>query len=184
MVWPVIKIFSLVMKSAAKPIAKKIKTYSVAHLKFRTLCIGMARTWHKVEGKMMVWSGDTSRSTRELNEAKAVDLAAEILSEAFLLLVGIVLLIYETNKSKVKESKKETALEKRLSNMEDTIINLQNQIKKLEGYHPEILPSEFYIKAEVQKDQGILNKMYSAVFIAPQPTQSTQSTQSINDTNK
>lgn len=88
-----IKVASLLLKTLAKPLARKIKELSKSEqsdsqLRSMTLLIG--QSLHKAETRMRLsLLGDTTHRAKPLNEAKAMDQGAEVISEGFLFLVAV-----------------------------------------------------------------------------------------------
>ncbi|KAF2072498.1 hypothetical protein CYY_006185 [Polysphondylium violaceum] len=132
MVLPLLKVGSLVIKSLAKPFSKQIKFAAAKSPIFHANIISMARLWYKVDLKLSKFSGDTTRKPLELNVNAAIDLGAEMLSEAFLLAVALSLLVLENKRSSAKDQKKEEALAQKFTDLENIIENQNASIKELQ----------------------------------------------------
>jgi chaperonin cofactor prefoldin len=130
MALPLIKVAALIVKSASKPIAKKIKNQAARSPLLHRYIIAGARFWHRLEGKMQIFVGERSKTVKELNPQAAIDLGAELISEGFLLSVAIGLLLLENSRSSTKEETKKAELEKRLQAMENQI---ELQRREIEG---------------------------------------------------
>jgi hypothetical protein len=136
---PIIKVASLLLKSASKPISKMIKNQTTKSPVFQGFVVRTARLWHDVEGVFQGWAGEANKKPRkELNIAAAVDLGAELASEGFLLLVAVGLLVLESARNSAKEKAKADALNERLTNIEEnlnriTTIQLEQQ-ERLKQY--------------------------------------------------
>jgi len=132
MVLPLLKVGSLVVKSLAKPFSKQIKIGAAKSPYFHDKMVKMARLWYKVDLKLSKFSGDTTRKPLELNVNAAIDLGAEMLSEAFLLAVALSLLVLENKRSAAKDQKKEEALAQKFEALEEIIESQNHSIKELQ----------------------------------------------------
>eukprot|EP00026_Physarum_polycephalum_P018729 Phypoly_transcript_20424.p1 GENE.Phypoly_transcript_20424~~Phypoly_transcript_20424.p1 ORF type:complete len:156 (+),score=32.13 Phypoly_transcript_20424:193-660(+) len=133
MVLPLIKVASLVIKSASKPFAKQIKKTAANNPRFQTVVVGCARAWHNAEGKMSIFVGDRIKEPKQLNVAAAVDLGSELASEGFLLGIAVVLLFLENKRSSNKDKKKEEQLQNKFIQLEDTIQKQKDAIDTLQA---------------------------------------------------
>jgi len=139
MVLPLIKVASLVIKSASKPFAKQIKLQTAKNPKFHNFVVKCAQTWHNTEGRMSLFVGDkTKQAQRPLNVNAAIDLGAELASEGFLLTIAVALLILEYNRGANKDKQKEDALKQKFQGLEATLQGQQAEIDRLKQIvHPQ-----------------------------------------------
>ncbi|KAK9473759.1 optic atrophy 3 protein-domain-containing protein [Dipodascopsis tothii] len=96
-----LKITSLAIRTLAKPIANSLKARAKASGPFRNTCIGVAQTLNKIDHKLRLGIMGEPRpgSVRPLNDTKAIDMGANVLSETFLFAVAGGLIIYESVRS-------------------------------------------------------------------------------------
>jgi len=132
MVLPLLKVASLVIKSASKPFAKQIKIQTAKNPRFHNFVVTCAQGWHNaVEGRMSLFVGDRTKQPRPLNVNAAIDLGAELASEGFLLAIAVALLIVEYNRGANKDKQKEEALKSKFQKLESKIELQQTEIDRL-----------------------------------------------------
>jgi len=129
MVWPLLKIGALALKSLAKPIAKKIKEAAIKNEKFRDYCLRLGSGWRRAENRLAIFSGEAPQI--QIKDQKAVDLAADLLSEGFLLFVATGLLLWETKHANAKQEKKDAATLKRFLKLEEELEDNRKQLQAL-----------------------------------------------------
>ena len=103
---------------------------------------------------------------RPLSEAKAIDSGATFVSEGFLLLVGISLILFENGRSKRKETSRREDVAERISELEENeragrraLVELEKEILRLRakaGYGTEhrILPKEVWELEEKEEREN------------------------------
>ncbi|TPX34921.1 hypothetical protein SmJEL517_g02595 [Synchytrium microbalum] len=80
-----IKLGALLVRTIAKPFANAIKNQAKQHERFKEMCIGLAQWTHKVEMTLkMNFFGYKVETIRPLNDAKAVELGANFISESII----------------------------------------------------------------------------------------------------
>ncbi|KAJ8097304.1 optic atrophy 3 protein-domain-containing protein [Lipomyces tetrasporus] len=123
-----LKITSLLVRTLAKPIANTIKGRAKHHGPFRKVCITVAQTLHSTDVRLRLGLlGDASKAkVRPLNDAKAIDMGANFLSESFLFAIAAGAIMVES----VRSSRKSSA---RQENVEDNISELQEEVSKLKA---------------------------------------------------
>ncbi|BEI84967.1 hypothetical protein CcaverHIS002_0503680 [Cutaneotrichosporon cavernicola] len=120
-----IKIFSLAVKTLAKPIAATIKQQAVTHERFRRICINFAQAMHRTEARMrMGLLNEEARNIKPLNEAKAVQNGASMMAETFLFALGASLVLGETYRSSRKNVKRRDLVAERLEDLEEAVEKL------------------------------------------------------------
>ncbi|CAI8617409.1 unnamed protein product [Vicia faba] len=84
-VLPLVKLGTLVLKTACKPIANRLKKEAGYHPKFRNFIISIAQTNHRFTTRIQrrIYGQATDLAIRPLNEEKAVQAAADLLGEFF-----------------------------------------------------------------------------------------------------
>jgi len=133
MVLPLIKVVSLVIKSASKPMAKQIRLQAARSPKFHRVVVSCANAWHSAEGKLSIWVGDKFKEPKPLNVNAAIDLGSELASEGFLLTIAIVLLMLENRRSSNKDKQKEEKIKERFSELENEMAKQQEDIQALKN---------------------------------------------------
>ncbi|ORY24065.1 optic atrophy 3 protein-domain-containing protein [Naematelia encephala] len=117
-----VKIFSLAVKTLAKPIANTIKAQAAEHETFRNICIGLAQRMHRTEARMrMGLLNEEAKNIKPLNDTRAVQNGATTLAETFLFLVGAGLVLGESYRSSRKEGKRRDMVAERLDGLEEEI---------------------------------------------------------------
>ncbi|WVW80198.1 hypothetical protein I302_102175 [Kwoniella bestiolae CBS 10118] len=130
-----VKIFSLAVKTLAKPIANTIKAQAAQHDTFKNICIGLAQRMHRTEARMrMGLLNAESGQIKPLNDARAIQNGATTLAETFLFLVGAGLIVGESYRSSRKEEKRRDAVQDRLHELESEVKRLNDELDgKVEG---------------------------------------------------
>ncbi|KAG4385554.1 hypothetical protein GLYMA_12G119900v4 [Glycine max] len=84
-VLPVVKLATLALRTACKPIANRLKKEAGYHPKFRNFIISIAQANHRLTTRVQrrIYSHATDVAIRPLNEEKAVQAAADLLGELF-----------------------------------------------------------------------------------------------------
>lgn len=101
------KLAGLVIKTLAKPLSKRIK-HEFSRTQAGTYALGQIGQFsHQVTSRMTIWSaGYKVRTIAPLADDKAVQIGSEFVGESFILIVSSGVVIYEYNRSKVKEQEK------------------------------------------------------------------------------
>lgn len=142
-----VKVLSLTIKTASKPLANSFQAFVLGHPAFRQRAIDGAQ-------QVNYWNARLTRAVSEdasegkvfvgkLSDDKALKLASKFLSESFLYAVGGGLIFYEYTRSNNKElekkrQKEERRREKELKQMRmnvhqmEIIGNIERRLKKLE----------------------------------------------------
>eukprot|EP00475_Leptophrys_vorax_P024956 TRINITY_DN3467_c0_g1_i1.p1 TRINITY_DN3467_c0_g1~~TRINITY_DN3467_c0_g1_i1.p1 ORF type:complete len:167 (-),score=58.95 TRINITY_DN3467_c0_g1_i1:28-528(-) len=136
-----LKLVSLAVKTAAKPLAKRFKASAESSPFWRSVFVRYAQWHYKMEYQITVkMLGHHTRNVKPLEENKAVQLGSEVLSEAFVFGVAGAMVVFEYNRSQIsaaekkdKEEKalaeKETQLELRLQGIETSLLALKEEIQ-------------------------------------------------------
>ncbi|KAH1221152.1 Optic atrophy 3 [Glycine max] len=120
-VLPVVKLATLALRTACKPIANRLKKEAGYHPKFRNFIISIAQANHRLTTRVQrrIYSHATDVAIRPLNEEKAVQAAADLLGELFVFSVGFkskgllrvrvagAAIIFEVQRSSRSEARKE-----------------------------------------------------------------------------
>ncbi|XP_014492714.1 optic atrophy 3 protein homolog [Vigna radiata var. radiata] len=108
-VLPVVKLATLALKTACKPIASRLKKEAGYHPKFRSFIIAIAQANHRLTTRVQrrIYGRATDVAIRPLNEEKAVQAAADLLGELFVFSVAGAAVIFEVQRSSRSEARKE-----------------------------------------------------------------------------
>ncbi|ORX33243.1 optic atrophy 3 protein-domain-containing protein [Kockovaella imperatae] len=125
-----VKIFSLVVRTLAKPIANTIKAQASEHESFRRLCIGLAQRMHRTEARLrMGLLNESAQNIKPLNDTRAIQNGATTLAESFLFLVGAGLVVGESWRSSRKEGKRRDDVSDRLERLEADLGSIKGLIE-------------------------------------------------------
>ncbi|MFQ6652274.1 hypothetical protein Gotur_024217 [Gossypium turneri] len=143
MILPVVKLGTLALKTACKPIANRLKKEAGLHPRFRQLIINIAQVSpllffslsfnhildvlffllnqanHRFTTTMQrrIYGHATDVAIRPLNEEKAVQAAADLLGELFVFSVAGAAIIFEVQRSSRSEARKEEQRKQELEAM-------------------------------------------------------------------
>jgi hypothetical protein len=136
------KLASLLVKTLAKPLSKRIKhDFSRFEISKRFL-IGIGQTSHTITSRMQIWSaGYKVRSITPLESEAALKSGAEFVGESFIFLVSGGLVVWEYNRSnesarnkeaqKVAKQKAEyVALQAKLHTLDVRLKAVENVVKQ------------------------------------------------------
>jgi hypothetical protein len=133
---------SLFIKTLAKPMAKQVKHQFVKQPMTRSWLIWVGQTAHATTTRMTIWSsGYKVRSISKIEDEAALSRGADLLSESFIFSVSVAILMYEYNRSNVKEEKKRAA---KMQLIRDNATKLQ---AKLDSLDKRLVSLEEYAKA-------------------------------------
>ncbi|KAH3668111.1 hypothetical protein OGAPHI_001865 [Ogataea philodendri] len=129
-----LKLTTLFVRQIAKPIANTIKSEAKNHQGFKVTCVRVAQYFHFLDERLKTsLMGSKARQIRPLNEAKAIQNGAEILSETFIFSVAAGALLYESNRQRVKEKNRKEGMESDVRRMEEEIAELREVVKLIGG---------------------------------------------------
>lgn len=134
---PLAKLAGLLVKTLAKPLAKRIKHEAARTVSGQNIIISLGQLTHGVTSRMTVWSmGYKVKSVAPLEETKALAKGAEFLGESFIFLVAGGIVVYEYDKSaqstKVKEKKRHDEMMATDAALEAKLHSLDLRLKALE----------------------------------------------------
>lgn len=127
----------LLFKELCKPLSKELKEYCVRHPRVRVATVSIGRTWDSMTQRIEIaFRGHHVKSLKEVPEAHALTVGADLISQGFLISVAIGLLwleYYRSEKAKraeaaVKKAEKQarrSAKEQRLAELEERIAVLE-----------------------------------------------------------
>jgi len=135
---PVAKLGALLVKTLAKPVAGAIKARAKDHPQFRSTCIAMAQTYHRLEIQMrrrLYGQVDVDAYIAPLNEQIAVDTAADFLGEGVVFSVAVGVLAFEYGRQSLKEAAKEARQAEEIRVLQERQLDLAQRINRLEEHH-------------------------------------------------
>ncbi|KAL2937906.1 OPA3-like protein [Bienertia sinuspersici] len=111
MVLPLVKLGTLALKTACKPIANRLKKEASLHPRFRQHIINFAQANHRLTTQIQrrIYGHRTDVEIRPLNEEKAVQAAADLIGEVFVFAVAGAAVIFEVQRSAKSDARKEEA---------------------------------------------------------------------------
>jgi hypothetical protein len=119
---------SLAIKTLAKPMSKQVKHYFTKSTLTNNLLITIGQTTNNITTRMQIWSaGYKVQNIKKLDKEAAVKQGAELVGEFFIFSVAGALVVWEYDKSKKKEKKKD-------NNVQQNIIDVRNDLNnRLDG---------------------------------------------------
>ncbi|KAI8011003.1 OPA3-like protein [Camellia lanceoleosa] len=149
MILPVVKLGTLALKTACKPIANRLKKEAGLHPKFRQLIVNIAQANHQFTTKMQrrIYGHATDVAIRPLNEEKAAQAAADLLGELFVFTVAGAAVIFEVQRSSRSEARKEELRKEEMQAMKQRDEDLAREV--------EILKQKIAEVEQLAKGQGL-----------------------------
>lgn len=133
MILPVVKLGTLALRTACKPIANRLKKEAGKHPKFRKFIIDIAQANHRFSVNMQrrIYGHSTDVAIRPLNEEKAVQVAADLLGELFVFTVAGTAIIFEVQRSARSEARKEEQRKQEIQAMRQRDEDLARELEVL-----------------------------------------------------
>ncbi|XP_052179206.1 uncharacterized protein LOC127792647 [Diospyros lotus] len=133
MILPVVKLGTLALKTACKPIANRLKKEAGLHPKFRRFIVNVAQANHRFTTNMQrrIYGHATDVAIHPLNEEKAVQAVADLLGELFVFTVAGVAVIFEVQRSSRSEARKEELRRQELQAMKQRDEDLAREVELL-----------------------------------------------------
>lgn len=150
---PIAKLGSLFIKTLAKPMAKRVKhTFKQSQLT-QNILISVGQASHVITTRMTIWSaGYKVRSIQALDNEKALSQGADFIGEAFIFGVGGGIVIWEYNKSKEKENKKEALAKQKEERKEAIVVDLLERTIALENNQQRLIQALEKLQKDDQSD--------------------------------
>lgn len=150
---PVAKLASLLVKTLAKPMSKRVKTSFIKSEIGKSVLISIGQLTHSLTTRMTIWSaGFKVRSIQPLENEAALVQGSEFIGEAFIFTVAGGIVVYEYNKSKEKETAKEEKLAADMMKQEEKLNTLQ---EKFDAISKQLTSLDEIMK----KNQQLLNDL-------------------------
>eukprot|EP00744_Colponema_vietnamica_P018538 GILI01026159.1.p1 GENE.GILI01026159.1~~GILI01026159.1.p1 ORF type:complete len:245 (+),score=23.00 GILI01026159.1:43-735(+) len=127
MVLPLLKIGVVFVSQASKPLSARVKSHMKNHPTFRAACISAAQRLHAFEAKIAQSErgGYQARVIRPLNEEKAVENAATLASELFIIAVVGAAVSFEYARTSANKAEADRVIEERFQALHRQIETLQ-----------------------------------------------------------
>lgn len=126
-----LKLTSLFVRQLSKPLANTIKSNAKDHPKFRRLCIRFAQFKHRVDMTIRLkLLNEENIKIRPLNDAKAIQTGASFLSEGFVFSVAAGALLFETWRSRRKETKRKESVEDDIRLLQEELDWIKSKLKE------------------------------------------------------
>ncbi|XP_039007777.1 OPA3-like protein [Hibiscus syriacus] len=138
MILPVVKLGTLALKTACKPIANRLKKEASLHPRIRQFIINIAQEQDTLVA-MFRWMVINYSS---LDEEKAVKAAADLLGELFVFTVAGAAVIFEVQRSSRSEARKEEQRKQELEAMKQKDEDLAREVELLKQKIEELEPSD------------------------------------------
>ncbi|KZP25924.1 OPA3-domain-containing protein [Athelia psychrophila] len=130
-----VKLVTLAVRTAAKPISNMIKRQAKEHERFRGLCMTLAQSMHR--GEIILRTkilGEPARSNvKPLSEARAIENGANALAEGFLFGVAALLILGETWRSSRSQSKRRDNIDDQLEELAEKLSELTTRVETVAG---------------------------------------------------
>lgn len=152
--FPVAKLGLVLIKQISKPIANSIAGRARKSKVFRNyICIPVAQFfhWYDVKVRMRVIGLGKVTSVPKLDEKKAIETGAQLLSEAILIVIGSAIVIFEYRRSALKDEAKAEALEKEKEDVRNQITNLEFTVERQSVQIKELTRLTIAIRDDIHK---------------------------------
>ncbi|KAI9293493.1 OPA3-domain-containing protein [Neoconidiobolus thromboides FSU 785] len=141
-----LKLGALVVRTLAKPVANSLKNQTKNSDLFKSFCIGIAQSYHRIDMKLkMNFLGYEKERIRPLSDSRAVELGSNFLSEFLIFSVAAGIIGYEAYRSKVNASTRKVYVDDAIDDFKshydeyqlerkknhETLIELQKQVHQL-----------------------------------------------------
>ncbi|CAL5220942.1 g3043 [Coccomyxa viridis] len=151
----VFKVFTLTIRTIAKPLSKRVEAYVLDHPTLRAPVVNLAQVLHRFE--VRVNRGAEGKSGKvfvgDLSEENALELAGKVISESFLWLTASAVIFWEYERQKGKDTAKaakekafqeandedKRRLERRELEMSEELRDLKERYVSLEANMAQIL---------------------------------------------
>jgi optic atrophy 3 protein len=131
------KIATLLVKTLAKPVSKRIKVEFSRSEPTRRMLIAIGQTTNSITSRMTIWSeGYTVRHIKPLEESVALNKGADFVGESFILLVSAATVIWEYNrtneKARIKDEQLRAAAKAERDALQANFLSLDARLLALE----------------------------------------------------
>ncbi len=125
------KLASLAIKTLSKPMSKQVKHYFTKSPIGQQFLTVLGQTTHNVTTRLTIWSaGYRVKKIQALEPEKALSQGAELVGEAFVFGVAGSLVVWEYDKSKQKEAKKDLGVQNQIVDVRNSLDGRLNEFEK------------------------------------------------------
>jgi len=152
--FPAAKLGLVLIKQISKPIANGIASRAQKSKVFREFfCIPIAQLfhWYDVKVRMRVLNLGKVTSVPKLNEKKAIETGAQLLSEIILIGIGSAIVIWEYRRSSAKDEAKAEAAEREKEEVRGKITDLEFIVARQSVQIKELTRLTISIRDDIQK---------------------------------
>jgi len=152
--FPAAKLGLVLIKQISKPIANSIAGRARKSKLFREyFCIPVAQFfhWYDVKVRMRVIGLGKVTSVPKLDEKKAIETGAQLLSEAILIAIGSAIVIWEYRRQSIKEEAKALAVEQEKEEVRSQITNLEFTVERQSVQIKELTRLTIAIRDDIHK---------------------------------
>ncbi|KAI8904036.1 optic atrophy 3 protein-domain-containing protein [Gorgonomyces haynaldii] len=164
-----VKVASLLLKTLAKPIAGSIKQQAKEHPRFNEFCISIAQRFHRFESQMRMQFLDYEKSKiRPLNDVKAVEQGANLLSELIVFGVAVTTIVLETWRSTNSSKKQKEELKQTLTQLQEQIDAQADNMQSLKDQLQSQTEQYQLLRGQLQSQADILNQLSQTKVVKQQ----------------
>jgi len=152
--FPAAKLGLVLIKQISKPIANGIANRARKSKTFREyFCIPVAQFfhWYDVKVRMRVLNLGKVTSVPKMDDKKAIETGAQLLSEFILIAIGSAIVIWEYNRQSNKEEAKAEAVEKEKAEQKSQITDLEFTVARQSVQIKELTRLTIAIRDDIQK---------------------------------
>ncbi|KAL1924811.1 uncharacterized protein VTP21DRAFT_4465 [Calcarisporiella thermophila] len=158
-----VKLFSLAVRTIAKPIASSIKNQTKQHPRFRNFCVGVAQTMHRTEMKLkMNFLGYKKEHIRPLSENKAVEMGANFISESILFSVAAGLILAENARSRKANKDRRNLVNDNIYVLQSQSAELSEMLRATQKQFQQISSEVKDLREEYEVVRKLLNEVLNA----------------------
>jgi hypothetical protein len=133
---PGLKVAVLLIKQATKPLTRALKARTQSNELFGNMCGFLGQQWHRQTTRLnLMVQGHRVKGVKPLNDEEAKQSGAELLSEGFVLTVGLSALILETQRSAranaAKVAQKEARRVAKMTDLERRFKIIQDEFEEM-----------------------------------------------------
>ncbi|CAM9440502.1 unnamed protein product [Scytosiphon promiscuus] len=135
---PVMKLFTMTIKTLAKPMSKRMKTEAQKHPRFRGVLNNMGQATHIISTRVSIrMAGHTTTKIKPLEEDKAIADGGDLLAEGFIYGLGAFLMVFEymssAQEKEEKEAKAKLKKENEKQELAQALEDLNQRLARLEA---------------------------------------------------
>lgn len=149
---PFFKVGVLLVKQATKPMARALKARATSSERLSRLCAFMGQQWHLQTTRLnLMVQGHRVKGVKPLNDQEAVQSGAEIMTESFVLGVGVAALVAESKRSARAAAEKAAQKEARRHAKQEA---LDQKIMHVTDLVREAITYQIILKEAMEKQTG------------------------------